>query len=710
MKKLYTILAALLLTAIAFAQTPEKMSYQGVVRNSSDLLISNQAVGMQISILQTTVTGTAVYVETQVPTTNVNGLVTLEIGTGSVVSGDFTTIDWSADSYFIKTETDPTGGTTYTITGTSQLMSVPYALYAKTSGSATPGPQGAQGADGATGTSGAVGATGAAGTNGTNGTQGIQGIQGAVGSNGASGATGASGADGATGAAGANGTDGAQGPQGPAGSTGLAGADGLLGNDGATGATGAQGPAGNAGATGPQGLAGNDGAPGAAGTNGTDGIQGIQGATGTSGADGAIGATGPQGLAGNDGAPGAAGTNGTDGATGPQGLAGNDGTTGVQGPVGNDGATGPQGLAGNDGATGLTGPQGPIGVTGATGAQGPVGNDGATGPQGLAGNDGATGLTGPQGPVGPTGPTGPAGSLGPQGITGADGVGIAQTLSFTSPNLVLSDNGGSIDLTGIANATHTGDVTGATALTITTNAVTTDKILDNNVTDAKIVAVSASKLTGTVGIANGGTNITTYTQGDILYATSATELTKLPAGTAGQVLTMNTGATAPEWVTGTTATYAIGDTHQGGIIFYLDASGKHGLIAAPSDQSTSAAWWNGSFIDTRAYGSGLFEGKYNTRMINRIQSGTTSAAAICANYGDLKWYLPSIEELNLMYMNIGQGNALGLGNIGSFSPAYYWSSTENDYYNAWIQFFTNGYQGYNAKSRTYNSVRAVRAF
>jgi hypothetical protein len=710
MKKLYTILAALLLTAIAFAQTPEKMSYQGVVRNSSDLLISNQAVGMQISILQTTVTGTAVYVETQVPTTNVNGLVTLEIGTGSVVSGDFTTIDWSADSYFIKTETDPTGGTTYTITGTSQLMSVPYALYAKTSGSATPGPQGAQGADGATGTSGAVGATGAAGTNGTNGTQGIQGIQGAVGSNGASGATGASGADGATGAAGANGTDGAQGPQGPAGSTGLAGADGLLGNDGATGATGAQGPAGNAGATGPQGLAGNDGAPGAAGTNGTDGIQGIQGATGTSGADGAIGATGPQGLAGNDGAPGAAGTNGTDGATGPQGLAGNDGTTGVQGPVGNDGATGPQGLAGNDGATGLTGPQGPIGVTGATGAQGPVGNDGATGPQGLAGNDGATGLTGPQGPVGPTGPTGPAGSLGPQGITGADGVGIAQTLSFTSPNLVLSDNGGSIDLTGIANATHTGDVTGATALTITTNAVTTDKILDNNVTDAKIVAVSASKLTGTVGIANGGTNITTYTQGDILYATSATELTKLPAGTAGQVLTMNTGATAPEWVTGTTATYAIGDTHQGGIIFYLDASGKHGLIAAPSDQSTSAAWWNGSFIDTRAYGSGLFEGKYNTRMINRIQSGTTSAAAICANYGDLKWYLPSIEELNLMYMNIGQGNALGLGNIGSFSPAYYWSSTENDYYNAWIQFFTNGYKGYNAKSRTYNSVRAVRAF
>ena len=137
MKKLYTFLAAILLTATTFAQTPEKMSYQAVVRDSGDALVTNQAVGMQISILQTTATGTAVYVETQTPTTNINGLVTLEIGTGSVVSGDFTTIDWSADSYFIKTETDPTGGTSYTITGTSQLLSVPYALHAKTAGSVT---------------------------------------------------------------------------------------------------------------------------------------------------------------------------------------------------------------------------------------------------------------------------------------------------------------------------------------------------------------------------------------------------------------------------------------------------------------------------------------------------------------------------------------------------------------------------------------------
>lgn len=134
MNKFYTFLAAILLTTSTFAQAPEKMSYQAVIRNSSDALVANQVVGMRISILQTTATGTAVYVETQTPTTNINGLVSLEIGTGTPVTGTFAGIDWATGPYFIKTETDPVGGTTYTITGTSQLLSVPYALYAATSG------------------------------------------------------------------------------------------------------------------------------------------------------------------------------------------------------------------------------------------------------------------------------------------------------------------------------------------------------------------------------------------------------------------------------------------------------------------------------------------------------------------------------------------------------------------------------------------------
>ncbi len=139
MKNIYTLMVIVLLAVMANAQAPQKMSYQAVVRDASNNLLTTQAVGMQVSILQGGVTGTAVYVETQTPTSNANGLVTLEIGTGTVVSGDFTTIDWASDTYFIKTETDPTGGATYTITGTSQLMSVPYALHAKTAESITGG-------------------------------------------------------------------------------------------------------------------------------------------------------------------------------------------------------------------------------------------------------------------------------------------------------------------------------------------------------------------------------------------------------------------------------------------------------------------------------------------------------------------------------------------------------------------------------------------
>ena len=132
MKRIYSILVAILLSSTVFAQVPEKMSYQAVVRNASDQLVTSQGIGMQISILQSTATGTTVYVEIHNTITNVNGLVSLEIGTGTVISGNFATIDWAKGPYFIKTETDPAGGTNYTITGTSQLMSVPYALHAKT--------------------------------------------------------------------------------------------------------------------------------------------------------------------------------------------------------------------------------------------------------------------------------------------------------------------------------------------------------------------------------------------------------------------------------------------------------------------------------------------------------------------------------------------------------------------------------------------------
>lgn len=97
-------------------------------------MVTSHAVGIRISILQGSATGTAVYVETQTPTTNSNGLATVEIGNGTVVSGTFSAINWASGIYYLKTETDPAGGTSYTITGTSPLLSTPYALYAKTAG------------------------------------------------------------------------------------------------------------------------------------------------------------------------------------------------------------------------------------------------------------------------------------------------------------------------------------------------------------------------------------------------------------------------------------------------------------------------------------------------------------------------------------------------------------------------------------------------
>jgi hypothetical protein len=134
MRKLFVILASVLLTVRVFAQSPEKMSYQAVIRDADNNLVTNQAVGMQISILKGSTVGTRVYIETQNPTTNSNGLVTLEIGTGSS-SNNFSSIDWGNSPYFLKVETDPTGGNSYTITGISEILSVPYALHAKTADS-----------------------------------------------------------------------------------------------------------------------------------------------------------------------------------------------------------------------------------------------------------------------------------------------------------------------------------------------------------------------------------------------------------------------------------------------------------------------------------------------------------------------------------------------------------------------------------------------
>jgi hypothetical protein len=304
MKRYITLCAALIASIVIFAQAPNKLSFQAVVRNSSNALVVNQAIAMRISILQGSLNGSAVYVETHTATTNLNGLTTLEIGNGTQVSGSLSSINWANGPYFVKTETDPSGGTIYSITGTSSLLSVPYAMYATSSGSSIPGPQGPQGA------------------------QGPQGPQGA---------TGPAGPQGPTGPAGAAGV---QGPAGPQGTTGITGATGATGAQGPTGATGPQGPIG---ATGPAGVAGTNGKTVLNGTTnpsaslGTNGDFYLNTSTNTLFGPKAAGAWPSLGVA----------------LVGPQGPAG---ANGAQGPAG------PQGSTGATGATGATGPQGPSGV------------------------------------------------------------------------------------------------------------------------------------------------------------------------------------------------------------------------------------------------------------------------------------------------------------------------------------------------------------
>jgi hypothetical protein len=141
MKRIFTLLALAAFALTIFAQSPDLMTYQAVLRDAENHLLTNQSVAIQLSILQTTPNGTSVYTEIHTLNTNANGLVSLEIGDG--VSGDdFSLIDWSAGPFYLKSETDPAGGTNYSITTTTQLLSVPYAKYADKAGNAFSGDYG----------------------------------------------------------------------------------------------------------------------------------------------------------------------------------------------------------------------------------------------------------------------------------------------------------------------------------------------------------------------------------------------------------------------------------------------------------------------------------------------------------------------------------------------------------------------------------------
>ncbi len=343
MKKILSILLTVFAGATLAAQAPTQIKYQGVARDAAGAPIANGTITVQFDIHATTPTGTIVYTETHSSvTTNQFGLFSINMGSIIPLSPTL----FGSGLEFLEVSVD--FGSGLTSMGTSQLLSVPYALYAETSGSSTPGPNGfhcwdlnmdnindpgedinsdsqwnvldcqgaigmvgatgAAGANGATGPSGIDGATGATGAAGSNGATGLTGATGAAGANGATGLTGATGAAGANGVTGATGAAGANGATGLTGATGAAGANGATGATGAAGANGATGPTGVAGANGATGAAGANGAAGATGATGTAGTAGANGATGPTGANGAAGTTGPTGA---NGATGAANISGT---------------------------------------------------------------------------------------------------------------------------------------------------------------------------------------------------------------------------------------------------------------------------------------------------------------------------------------------------------------------------------------------------------------
>ncbi len=258
-------IALLFVFTSTFAQAPHKINYQAVVRSAGGSIVAGQHVGARFSIRDGSLTGPILYQETQGPNTNQFGIITVVIGGGTVTQGAFNSVNWASGDKFLQVEIDVAGGTNYTDMGTSQLVSVPYALYAETAGSSLPGPTGPTGAAG-------VGATGP---------QGVTGDTGPVGQNGLPGATGD------TGPAGQNGLPGATGPMGDTGPQGI------------TGAVGDTGPQGLPGVTGPTGLTvGVTGATGATGDPGITGPTGLQGDIGPTGPTG-VGVTGPTGPTGS---------------------------------------------------------------------------------------------------------------------------------------------------------------------------------------------------------------------------------------------------------------------------------------------------------------------------------------------------------------------------------------------------------------------------
>lgn len=326
--KNFTFIIILFTSLSLYSQAPQGINYQAVLRNSSGSLVTNLTIGYKLEIRKTSSTGQIIYAERHTPLSNAQGLINVIIGGGTVIQGSFASVNWGYGPYFIVTYVDFTGGTNYQLFGSQQLMSVPYALYANTAGSAI--------------NKWHYGSTVPLSTLGVPGDYYLQTNTGNVYYN-------------------------------------SSGTWSIIAN-----LQGPIGPTGITGTTGPAGAQGNQGLQGIPGTNGTNGLNSLVKTTiESAGANCSTGGVKLEyGLDSNNNGILDAGEinssltkyvcNGAIGAAGPTGA------TGPQGPIGNTGAAGPQGLQGPAGQSGATGATGPAGPTGAQGPQGPAGADAQT--------------------------------------------------------------------------------------------------------------------------------------------------------------------------------------------------------------------------------------------------------------------------------------------------------------------------------------------
>ena len=457
--KFLFIFLSLFVSTLLFSQAPEGINYQAVMRNNSGNLVTNSTVAIRVQIRQGSATGTTVYQERQSVISSSQGLINMVIGAGTQQVGTFNNINWAVGPFFVNLGVDFSNGVIYQNFGTQQLMSVPYALYAKTSGAqlnqwrygnTVPGNSlGVLGdfyLDVVTGnvyyknsattwvlTGNIKGPVGPSGTTGAQGAQGIQGL------------TGSQGIQGATGAAGTNGTNGQN--------TLVKTTTETAGANCTTGGVKIE-----------YGLDAN--------SNGILDVSEINATLTKYVCNGAVGLTGAVG------------------ATGAQGI------QGVAGPIGLTGATGPAGPTGLTGATGPAGPTGAAGPTGLTGATGPAGLTGATGPAGAAG---PTGLTGATGPTGLTGAQGPAGLL--TSGSAAGNTPYWNGTAWVTNNSNIFNNGANVGI-GTATPAVKLQVNGAATNTLAFNAGTSSTI---DFSQSNLAYTSATAASYTLSnIKNGG--------------------------------------------------------------------------------------------------------------------------------------------------------------------------------------------------------------